>query len=123
MPVDAPSPPALDLILVYITTATPDEARQIGRTLVSERLAACVNILPGMTALYSWEGNLEETQETVLIAKTRAALFPALAERVTALHSYSTPCLLELPIHRSLPAYAAWLLAGCQPPPVATAEK
>ncbi|HYD32378.1 MAG TPA: divalent-cation tolerance protein CutA [Azospirillaceae bacterium] len=101
----------MELIFVYITAGSVDEARRIGRALVEERLAACVNLLPGMTSIYPWEGRIEEGGEVVMIAKTRAELFDPLAARVRALHSYTVPCIIELPLGRGNPAYLDWLVA------------
>ena len=97
--------------LVYITTGDAGEARKIGKALVEARLAACVNILDGMTSLYWWEGQVEEGRETVLIAKTRAALIPALTERVKSLHSYSVPCVVSLPIEGGNQDFLDWIMA------------
>ena len=99
----------MDLIFVYITAGSPEEARSIGRTLVEERLAACVNLFDGMTSIYRWQGAVETAQETVLIAKTRADLFDRLSARVKELHSYSVPCIVELGIGRGNPDYLDWL--------------
>lgn len=96
--------------LVYMTASSNDEAIRIGRALVEERLAACANILPGMRSLYWWDGRVQDDKETVLIVKTRAAFVPALTERVKALHSYSVPCVVALPIVAGNPAYLDWLL-------------
>lgn len=105
----------MPLILAYITVGSLDEGRRIGRVLVEEHLAACVNLLPGMVSLYRWEGRLEEAAEAVLIAKTRAGLFDRLVERVRALHSYAVPCVLELPVGRGSAAYLDWLMAETEP--------
>ncbi|HYE07287.1 MAG TPA: divalent-cation tolerance protein CutA [Planctomycetota bacterium] len=99
------------IVLAYITTRDADEAQAIGRTLVEERWCACVNILPGMRSIYRWQGRIEQADEAVLIAKTRATLFPALAARVRALHSYRTPCVIELRVDRGDEGYVRWLLA------------
>ncbi len=99
----------MDFVFAYITAGSRDEALRIGRRLVEERLAACVNILDGMTSVYRWEGAVEEAGEAVLIAKTRADLFERLAARVRALHSYDVPCVVELTVGRGNPAYLAWL--------------
>jgi periplasmic divalent cation tolerance protein len=104
------------MVFVYITAASPEEARFLGRTLVEERLAACVNLFDGMTAIYRWQGAIEEGRETVIIAKTRADRFGALAERVRALHSYTTPCIVELPLGRIDAGYRDWLAAACADP-------
>jgi periplasmic divalent cation tolerance protein len=95
--------------LVYMTTADAAEAERIGRALVEERLAACVNILEGMRSLYWWQGNLEEGHEAVLIAKTRDGLVDALTERVRALHSYECPCVVSLPITGGHGAFLGWI--------------
>lgn len=101
----------MDMVFIYMTVGSVDEARRIGRALVEERLAACVNILPAMTSIYQWEGKVEEAAEVVVIAKTRAELFEPLAARVRALHSYDVPCIIELPLGRGNPAYLEWLVA------------
>ncbi|MCW2236800.1 divalent-cation tolerance protein CutA [Azospirillum canadense] len=101
-----------DVVFAYITAGSPEEARRIGRALVEERLAACTNILDGMTSIYRWQGAVEEATESVLIAKTRAALFEPLAARVRELHSYDVPCVVELKVGRGNPAYLDWLRDG-----------
>ena len=99
----------MDPIFVYITAASEDEARRIGRALVDEQLAACVNILPRMESIYRWENRVETAAEAVLIAKTRKALFEQLAERVRGLHSYSCPCIVAWPLTDGAPAYLDWI--------------
>jgi periplasmic divalent cation tolerance protein len=94
---------------VYMTAGSGEEARRIGRTLVEERLAACVNVLDGMNAFYWWEGAVQDAQETVLIAKTRAELLPRLTERVRALHSYRCPCVVALPIDGGNADFLQWI--------------
>ncbi|MDE0058633.1 MAG: divalent-cation tolerance protein CutA [Defluviicoccus sp.] len=95
--------------LAYMTAGSVEEAKTIGRALVEDRLAACVNVLPGMVSLYRWEGALEEAAEVVLIAKTRAEKFDALAERVAEIHPYDTPCAIRLDISSGLPAFLDWI--------------
>jgi len=102
--------------MAYITCESLEQAREIGRTLVSERLAACVNILPGMTSMYWWQGKIEEADEVVLVAKTRMTLADALTTRVTALHSYDVPCVAVLPILRGNPAFISWIETETQVP-------
>ena len=106
----------MEFRLVYMTTASRDEARKIGRALVEERLAACANVIDGMESVYWWQGKLTEDRETVLIAKTRAELVPALTERVRALHSYTVPCVVALPLMGGNPDYMAWLEAETKAP-------
>jgi periplasmic divalent cation tolerance protein len=94
---------------VYITTESPSQAETIGRALVETRLAACVNILPGMQSIYHWQGRIETAQETVLIAKTRMSLTEALLAKVKELHSYDVPCAVVLPVVAGLPDFLRWI--------------
>ena len=96
-------------VIVYITTESLEQAEEIGRALVGERLAACANILPGMRSIYRWKGAVETAGETVLIAKTREALAQALIARVRELHTYEVPCIVVLPITAGLPAFLRWI--------------
>jgi periplasmic divalent cation tolerance protein len=102
--------------LAYITCESLEQARMIGRTVVAERLAACVNILPGMVSMYWWQGKIEEAAEVVLVAKTRMTLADALTSRVAALHSYDVPCVVVLPILRGNPDFLRWIESETQPP-------
>lgn len=98
-----------DLRVAYITCADQDEAERLARILVGERLAACVNLLPGMRSWYWWQGRIDEAAEIVLIAKTTVAHMEALVARVTALHSYTTPCVVFLPVVGGNPPFLDWL--------------
>ena len=84
----------MKILFVYITASNKEEAQSIGRVLVESKLAACVNILEGMTSMYRWKDRIQEDSEVVMIAKTSAGRIAALKERVTALHSYDCPCIL-----------------------------
>jgi periplasmic divalent cation tolerance protein len=99
----------MDFRLLYITAARVEEARRIGRVLVEERLVACANILPGLDSIYHWKGAVAEDKEVLLIVKTRAELVDAAIARVKALHSYTCPCVVALPILAGNPAYLEWL--------------
>lgn len=96
------------IISVYAVFATPAEAREIGRAMVEERLAACVNILGPCHSIYCWEGGLEEATETPALFKTTAAQAPALMEGIAARHSYEVPAITIWPVEQSFPAYAQW---------------
>lgn len=100
---------ATDIVLLYVTTRDASEAREIGRSLVAERLAACANVLPEMTSVYEWEGELSESREAVLLLKTRAELADAATARVLELHSYDTPAVLALPVTGGSRAFASWI--------------
>ncbi len=95
--------------MVYVTAASKDEAAKIGRALVTERLAACANILDGMFSIYRWQGAVEEAQEAVLILKTRKELADKVIARVKALHSYDVPCAVVYDMAAGLPAYLDWI--------------
>ncbi|MCU0427562.1 MAG: divalent-cation tolerance protein CutA [Candidatus Kapabacteria bacterium] len=94
---------------VYITTASTEEAERIGTALVEERLAACVNIMPGMKSMYWWEGAMETSHETVLIAKTNGERLQALTDKAVELHSYNCPCVVALPIEKGYEPYLIWI--------------
>jgi periplasmic divalent cation tolerance protein len=98
-------------VFVYTTWPTTAEAEAAGRTLVERRLAACVNILPGMISLYRWEGKIERGEEAVMIVKTRDSLADAVSDAVKELHTYDTPAILVLPLESVEKTYLAWLLA------------
>ena len=95
--------------LIYITTKNIEEAKHIGKTLVEKHLAACINILPQMTSMYYWQGNLQTDEETVLIAKTTTRLVDQLIQKTRELHSYSTPVILVLSIEDGNADYLHWL--------------
>ena len=94
---------------VYMTTSDKAEALKIGRLLVEERLVACVNVIDSMTSLYWWDGDVQESGEVVLIAKTRTDLVEKLIGRVRSLHSYSCPCIVSWPIQTGNDAYLEWI--------------
>lgn len=94
---------------VYITASDAAEATRIGRTLVADRLAACANVLNGMTSIYRWQDEICEDTEAVLIAKTTDGKVAALTERVKALHSYDCPCVVALPITDGNTAFLNWI--------------
>lgn len=97
-------------VLVYTTWPSIVEAEQAGRSIVERRLAACVNILPGMISHYWWEGKVERGEEVVMIIKTRAALAEAVSGAVKALHAYDTPAIVTLPVGSADPDYHRWIL-------------
>jgi len=98
-------------VFVYTTYPSIVEAEQAGRALLERRLCACVNILPGMVSLYWWQGAIERGEEVVMIIKTRAALAEPVRAAVKAMHSYTTPAILVLPVETVDPDYHAWIMA------------
>lgn len=98
-----------DVVLVYITAANREEARRIGRALVEERLAACVNLPAPHTAIYRWNDAVEEAEEQALVAKTTADRLEALGARVRALSSYTLPAIVALPAGGGDAEFLAWV--------------
>ena len=103
----------MDCRFVYMTCSTAEEARLIGRALVQEHIAACVNILGEIESIYEWQGELCEECEVAMIAKTTATRMPALIVRVKELHSYDCPCIIGLPIGEGPQPYLDWLSESC----------
>jgi periplasmic divalent cation tolerance protein len=97
-------------VLVYTTWPSIVEAERAGRTIVERRLAACVNVVPGMISHYWWEGKIERAEEVVMIIKTRAARADGVRDAVKQLHSYTTPSIMVLPVEAVDPAYHAWII-------------
>ncbi len=97
------------MLFVYITAHDKQQARSIGRVLVEEHLAACVNIIDGMESIYFWNNSLCEDKEVILIAKTRANLLSDLTDRVKSLHTYECPCIVALPITGGNQEYLNWI--------------
>jgi periplasmic divalent cation tolerance protein len=98
-------------VFVYTTYPSLVEAQKAGDALVGARLAACVNILPGMVSIYRWQGAVERAEEVVMIVKTRASLAEEVRASVKTMHPYDTPAILVLPIESVDDRYFAWILA------------
>jgi periplasmic divalent cation tolerance protein len=98
-------------VFVYTTYPSIVEAEEAGRAIVERRLAACVNILPGMISHYWWQGALERGEEVVMIIKTRASLAEGVRQAVKERHSYATPAIAVIPLESVDQAYLGWILA------------
>jgi len=101
--------PDHEYFLVSITTSSSEEAESIAEAIVQERLAACVNIVPAITSIYRWQGEVHRDGEVLLIAKSRPGLFDPLVARVKKLHSYEVPEIIALPITAGSKAYLKWI--------------
>lgn len=99
----------MSVISVYAVFADADEAERIGRTVVEERLAACVNILGSVRSIYRWKGAIENADEVAAIFKTTDRRADALITRIAGLHSYDVPCIANWPIDKILAPYADWV--------------
>jgi periplasmic divalent cation tolerance protein len=97
-------------VLVYTTWPSIVEAEKAGRAIVEKRLAACVNILPGMISHYWWEAKIERAEEVVMLVKTRAALAEGVRQAVKELHSYTTPAIMVLPVESVDAEYYQWIV-------------
>lgn len=97
------------IISVYATFPNEEEARRIGRQMVEERLAACINILGPCRSIYRWQGQIEEADETAAIFKATADGAPRLVERIGECHSYDVPAVVVWPISDASCAYASWV--------------
>ncbi|MDB5669958.1 MAG: divalent-cation tolerance protein CutA [Alphaproteobacteria bacterium] len=100
---------------VYAVFADLGEARRIGRTIVEERLAACVNIIGPCESLYHWQGAIEQASEVAAVFKTRRDAAPALLSRISELHSYEVPAVTVWDVADTLPAYAQWVRESVRP--------
>ena len=119
-----------DKIVVLSTCGSPEEAGKIARELVSQRLAACVSIVPGVRSLYHWKGALEDSQEMLLLIKSTRELFPRLKTELSRIHSYEVPEIVTLPVEDGAERYLAWMDAELAPrtdpgpaPPSATRSR
>jgi periplasmic divalent cation tolerance protein len=99
----------MSVVSVYAIFASAEEAERIGRAVVEERLAACINILSPVRSIYRWKGAIEQADEVAAILKTTAAGADALMTRIAALHSYDVPCVVTWPIDKVLGNYAEWV--------------
>jgi periplasmic divalent cation tolerance protein len=96
-------------LLVLTTVARAEDAERIAEELVGRRLAACVNVLPGVRSIYRWKGAVERDEERLLVIKTRADRFEALRETLLALHPYEVPEVVAVPIEGGSAPYLHWL--------------
>ena len=99
----------MSVVTVYAIFADIEEAKRIGRAVVDERLAACVNILEPIHSIYRWEGEVHSADEAAALFKTSRAAADALIARIAELHSYELPCIVTWPIDKLTAAYAAWV--------------
>ena len=96
-------------VLIYSTFPSAAEAERVGGALVDQGLAACVNIFPGMTAIYVWEGKRQRESEAAMLVKTRAALASRVIAAARKLHPYSNPALLVLPVEGGSEDFLRWI--------------
>jgi periplasmic divalent cation tolerance protein len=102
-------------VVVLTALGAPPDAQRIARALVEERLAACVNIVPGVVSIYRWKGRVEQEPELMLVIKTMAEQVDALKARLLELHPYELPEVVVIPIGGGHGAYLAWLEEQVRP--------
>ena len=99
----------MSVVTVYAVFANADEAGRIGRAMVEEKLAACVNLLGGIRSIYRWQGKTEDSTEFAALFKTSSAVADRLITRIAELHSYAVPCVESWPATQALERYADWV--------------
>ena len=99
----------MSVVAVYVVFADVGEAMRIGRTVVEERLAACINVLAPCTSIYWWEGAVAQSDEAPALLKTTHARVDALIERLADLHSYEVPAIVALPVDRLAASFGDWV--------------
>jgi periplasmic divalent cation tolerance protein len=103
-----------DTQIVLCTVPDEDTARRIASALVGEQLAACVNIVPGITSVYRWNGAIETASEILLIIKTTLGVYMRLQDRIHALHPYELPEIIAVSLDQGLPEYLAWITTSLE---------
>ena len=103
------NPPILEQCVVYVTCGSENEADTLAKTIVEERLAACVNIIPNIRSIYAWEGAIQNEQEWLLVIKTIRPTLDRLYQRIRQLHIYTVPEFIALPLLAGSPEYLNWV--------------
>lgn len=111
-----------DSEVLLVMSSLPDQAaaRQLARTLVERRLAACVSVLAPCTAVYRWQGVIEEAAEVPVLIKTTAGRYAELESTLRALHPYELPEIIAVPVLRGLPGYLDWVAGETVPPGISS---
>ena len=105
----------MSVVSVYCIFASAEEAERIGRILVEERLAACINILAPCRSVYRWKGAVQHDEEHPVLVKTTTERYAALEAAIRTGHPYELPEIIAVPIERGLPAYLDWVKAETKP--------
>lgn len=95
--------------IALCTCPDQESSEKIANALVEKKLAACVNLLPGITSVYQWQGNLEKSQEYLLIIKSKSKLFDNLEKAILALHPYELPEIISIPLQKGFSNYLSWI--------------
>ena len=106
--------PKTEHVVVLVTASGEEEAKNIAKQLLDERKAACVNIINGVSSLFTWQGRQEEEQESLLVIKSGASLLPQIIETVKQVHSYDVPEIIALPVLGGNEDYLEWIDSGIE---------
>ena len=106
------APPATDVVMIYATFPDRQTALALGRDMVEQGIAGCINVLPSMTSVYVWKGETETAEEAVLIAKLAREGADRAVAHIMAHHPYETPAVLVLPVEGGNPEYLNWVMGG-----------
>ena len=103
--------PGNEIIMVLVTASSMKEANKIAKSMIQEKRAACVNVLPTMTSIFHWQGKVQKSRETLLIFKTTGRQFSALKRGICSIHSYEIPEIISFRVDQGLPQYVDWVVA------------
>ena len=95
--------------IVYITTSGISESKEIAKKLLEKKLVCCVNIIPSVESMYLWKGEIEEDSESIMVVKTKSKLVKEVINLVEGVHSYETPCILEITVNNGSNNYLKWM--------------
>jgi periplasmic divalent cation tolerance protein len=95
--------------IVYITTSGISESKKIAKKLLEDKLACCINIIPSVESMYLWKGKIEEDSESIMVVKTKSILVEEVIKFVEFVHSYETPCVLEITVNNGSNNYLKWI--------------
>lgn len=95
--------------MIYITTSGALESKEIAIKLLEEKIAACINIIPTVDSIYLWKGKIEQDSESIMVVKTKSRLVEEVIKRVEEIHSYETPCVLEITMNKGSEKYLDWM--------------
>jgi periplasmic divalent cation tolerance protein len=95
--------------IVYITTSGISESKKIAKKLLEDKLACCINIIPSVESMYLWKGKIEEDSESIMVVKTKSILVEEVIKFVEFVHSYETPCVLEITVNNGSNNYLKWM--------------
>jgi periplasmic divalent cation tolerance protein len=99
-----------EILLAFSTFPDIETARRISRELVTEKFAACANIIPAVESIYRWQGKVEQGTETLVLFKTAAVRYPAFQEKLKSLHPYDVPEIIACQVDKAWPAYLRWVI-------------